>query len=341
MNVFKNFINDFRTTIETGLDNIIEASLVDLKEQLKLLLDKEIRNLPETTAESATKENINIPKSDEAVIEHLTGLDIKKINIKKDYKSAIDSNVCPVTRDKKGDPIVRVKIKVGPSDTLENLFAQARKFFNESLYVIPNRDGSTSVKLNTGFNLDKWVKIVCSTEKGLTDLSEARYAKTWQPKGEVEFTLKQEALKRFVEPNNGNFLDLTSVISKIKNNEIDIARQALQNIKETGKLASSTTVDKLIEQTDKLSSKTGLTKDITEYYDILALIDNIHVEKTVHKEVILYHLKTSTSADRNKIQDFFIAMTSKINLWLINHEVKWFQQFKDKVQNLIDKYMAV
>lgn len=334
---FADFYKEFQETLQTGMDEAIAASVPALQSELKRIVNTAIRNVQETTAQSAKNENVNIPKADEDLLNHLTGIDIKEINKTKKTTTTIDSKTMVVQRDKWGGPLARVRMDVGPGETVESQYAKARNFFNAAMFAIPQRDGSVRYLVNNGADLSRYIKIVCSTDTGITDKSEKRLERFKQVGGTAEWTLKQKAFDEVIEHENSGFLDLSQVVTNLKDGKYREARLQLER-HAAANANSRPLIEKLSEQVDKLDSNKDVSKDIQLQQDIINLINGIKVLKQFTKDKTLYTLVTDTSLTESENQSFFDSMMAKISDWVLNYEVKWFNSLVIKVQKLIKKY---
>lgn len=334
---FKEFQQEFEQLLKTGLDDTISQSISALQSELKQIINVDIRNVEETPAESVENNNINIPKADADIIEYLTDVNITEINKTKKHQTSINSNTMMVQRDKWGGPLARISLDVGPGETIEAQYAKAKDFFNKALFVIPQQDGTVDYRMNTGVDLSRFVKIVCSTDTGVTDNSEARLERFKEVGGKAEWTLKQEAFKKVIEHRNSGFLDLSTVVTNLKDGKYAAARQLLERFgaKNSGKKAE---LDKLTNKIIDLEKNNDPKSNVVLHQNLVKLIDNIKVAKQIAKTKTLYKLETDTVVTEGENRSFFDQLKSKLNQWVINYEVKWFNSLIIKVKNLIKKY---
>lgn len=335
---FNNFKQEFEDKfLKMALDEGIMATIPALQADLKKIINQDIRNTEETPLQSAANDNINLAKVDADLVEYLTGVSIDEINKTKKQQTSVHAKTMVVRRDKWGGPIARINLDVGPGETMQSQYSRAKDFFNKALFVIPQQDGTTSYKLNTGVDLSRYVKIVCSTDTGITNNSEARLERFKEIGGKAEWTLKQEAFDKVIEHDNSGFLDLTSVISSVKEGNYKRAITALERFSFKN-AASREQLDQVIEKVTKLDGNEDPKSNIVLHQSIIKLIDNIRIAKQFTKTKTLYRLETNTDMDAAYQPKFFDSLNTKLNQWVINYEVKWFESVLKKVKQLIKNY---
>ena len=334
----KKFEESFKTEIiQNGLDSILKTDIKELKTTLRDYINRGIRNISETPAESAKKGSINIPKSDEAILQQLTGLNIADINRTKNDISSVASSTCIVRRDQKGDPYVRLAIPVGVSDTIGDQFNKAKEFFNKALFVNNERSGHTQYLLNAGIDLTKYIKLVCTTDTGITEASTERledYKK--RPNGLATWTLTQEGVKLITDANKG-FQDLTEAIDSIKKGNNDTASKILKiaAIKNTNQHEF---INTMAANLKKPENPTG-TSTFQEYQEVLKLINAIYIQKTMGETIAVYTAYTTTTMDETTNANLFTELQKMLRLWVLNHEEKWVRKFLNKVKKLLRKHV--
>lgn len=338
---FNQFIKEFEQTIDKSLDNIITKSLSDLRQELLDLVNKDIRNVPETVKESAEKEQINIPKSDEEVLKYLTGIDIKdinaKINTKQWHSSSIDSNTVMVNFNKSGRPVVRLKMPIGDSETIDTQYLKAKEFFNKALFVIPQRNGEVEYRLNAGEDLTRDIKIFCSTDRGITDDSKERFQQVSSGQGFAEWTLKIDRLEDFIKSSSA--VNLTSVIKNIKNGNFEEATNILKSVSTSNK-GKANILNNLADKTTKLQANKDIPPETKLYLDTIQLINKVRIEKHVGEDTNIYSLISDSNLDVLELQKFLDTIHSNLNFWVIQHDQDWNRYISDRIQQLLDKYSA-
>jgi hypothetical protein len=345
---FKEFQKELQQNlIQNGLDKPLNEALDQLKLELNTLIDTGIRNVPESESEAQATGKINIAKSDEAILEHLTGVNLKEVNSTKNHRSFIDSKTCIVDkvwlgRAQKETDIVRLRVPISPGDTLETVFVKANTFFNETMFVVPNKNGTVNFKQNVGLNLAKYVKVVCSTDTGITDHSNYRFKKSYLDagKGYVDFSLKASAFSELINKQTRGLLDITGYIDLIKDGKFDLAKSALDSAISVSTGKAQSTFQTLYDKVGDMQ-KGNMGEDLKMFVDTKALINSVTYIKDFTSDSVIYTIVADVTVDQSKIQDFYDKMVSKVNNWVIeNHDI-WYQRFVSTAKEIIKKYTGV
>lgn len=313
----------------------IYGSLPNLKNRLKLYINTKVRNVPETVTDSAKNENINVPKIDEDIIQHLTGLDIKEINATKKSSSTISSGAVVVQRDKWGGPLARVTLDVGPGETMESMFAKAKDFFNKAMFAVPQRDGSVKYLVNNGVDLSQFVKIVCSTDTGVTDNSRARLERFKNVGGTSQWTIKQKAFKEVIDHKNSGFLDITPLMGEIKNGNTKAATKLLEKVKSKSR-TESPALERVEAKLKEPVEKTPLSKaqqNVLHYQNLIEIIDTLSVKTTTGKRRTSHRLQCQKPKNFDEIgidapKDFLEISQPIMAEWILDSEMHWVEEIK-------------
>lgn len=323
--------------IEKGLDSSVEGSLQKLKQDLNYLVNTRIKAAASTDNQKDALNNTKVilPKSDQEILKHLTGVDLDKINKSKDYSTPIKDGVLLVDNYR-----VRLRLPISPFSEFDEVFAQAKKFFNEALFVI--RDGNRVRYLkNPGIDISEFVKVVCSRDTGDTDRARKKFehyrdsnSMSRQGNSDIgrfaEWSLKQDGMRKIMDRNSG-FVDMTSIIDKIKEGEIDEAVALAKNIQDK---ASGT---RIVEQVQKLGNNEAVNPTTRAYLNVIQLIKNLKIVKNIYPEVVTYGLSSTIGEDVEE-QDLYQEIQKNITLWLIENDNIWFSELVKVAEKTIQDF---
>lgn len=334
LEVFSEFIEDFRRkVILNGLDESLSESVEELKKELSYIINEKIPSVDATkTSSTLGLPELNMPKSDQELLRHFTGVDIDKIRNTKDYTSGIESNV--VVSD---NYRIRLRLPIGPYESVEENYARAVKFFNESVMVFKDSHGNMQYYVNPGIDISQHVKIVCSRDNGVTVKSADKFEKyknsnnmTRQQNSDIgryaEWSLKQSGVAAI----KGSFINITPAIESIKNGDYDEAMHILSGNKNGNKISS------FIDKTYDLKNNNDLHPSTALYNDIIKLIRELKIIKKIDEDEVTYSLFTKYSG--NDDSNFFEEMDRKLVLWKIDNEQKWLKALMSAAEKVIEDY---
>lgn len=348
---FKEFQKDLRKeVIETGLDSVLSKSLIELRTNLKFIINERVTSAPEqidgTNVRSQTVNELNqsfvsIPKSEEELVKFLTKgkADPSKYNKAKDYTTLSETGMVFGHKNRGGDSSNRVtlRMEIGPDETVESQFNKARAFFESAVFAFPQPGGKFGYFVNPGIDISQFVKIKCSTLTGFGDadpfegMSPAqRFQRDTHTKGYAEWTLKQDAVNAIRK----SFLNITDVIDLLKDGDYDRAKQVIDRIDKNNKLGE------FKEQIDKLEARKDLPSTTQGYTNAIKLINNLRISKKISQEDVVYNLISDYddfSAQQEGV-DFFAYVLRAIRSWVAEKEDEWFNTLVKDVERLIKKY---
>lgn len=318
LEIFKEAIK--KDVIETGLDLPIQNSLEELKNQLRFILNEKVPaiNSSNTKAPEGIP-NLDMPKSDQELLQHLTGIDIDKIRGTKDYTSGIEAGV--VVSD---NYRVRLRLPVSSEEDIEENYQKAIQFFNNAIIVFKDSVGNLQYYLNPGIDLSQFVKIVCSRDNGVTERSKDKFEKykssnrmTRQGQSEIgrftEWSLKQVGVQEILK----NFINITPVIGALKSGDYDEASFLL------GRNKNGSRTNDLIDKVDDLKNGKNLGPSAASYNNLVQLVANLDIEKTITSEETEYKLVSKYNSTETGIDDFLFEVTKEAKLWIITNTNKW------------------
>lgn len=348
---FKEFKREFRKEIiEKGLDAALTKALGELKSNLKFVVNQKVTMVPPEQITGVNVRNqandlgqpmVNIPKSEEELIRHLTRgkSDPAKYNKAKDYTTLGETGMVFGQRSTGQDNSNRVtlRMEIQPGETVESQFQKARTFFEESVFGLPDRAGKMNYYINPGIDISQFVKIKCSTLTGFGDaepfegMSPAqRFQRDMHTKGYAEWTLKQDA----VDAVRKSFVNITDVIDLIKDGDYDRAKAIIEKIDKNGKLQD------FKDQIDNLEAKKDLPASTQGYVNAIKLINNLRVAKKIAQEDVVYSLISDYDDFENQQEgvDFYDHVQLAIRNWVATSEDTWFNAMVAEAEKLIKKY---
>ena len=325
--------------IKKGLDKPLAEALPELKDTLKTFVNQQIKDKPPGQAPSADDTpGGNMPKTDEELLKFLTGVDLDKIRKTGDYTSAIEAKVVVVDNNR-----AKLRIPISDSESFEENYRKALSFFSQAVYAMVDSSGRVSYYVNTGFNVAQYVKVVCSTDVGDTAKSRKKFGyyknsnkMSRQGKSDIgrfaEWTLKQSGVEQIKNGLTG-FINITNIIDSLKVGEYETASSLLKAFTGYGRAAS------MNEKVDDLKKKQNLTPGMAVHTNIMALIDNLKIQKVIRFSDTEYDLiSTYSTEDSKQDESFFTEINSLITVWIINNSQGWFDQFVAIAQSIIKKY---
>lgn len=335
-----------KEVINSGLDGIVQTSVVKLQESLRFLINEQIR-LADTTAPASRtnsvnglgQTSVNPPQSEQEILKFLTNgkTDLSKYNSAKDYTTLQESGVVFGQKSKSMDKANRValRMQILEGETVESQFARAKGFFQEAIFALPDAGNKIKYYANPGLDITGYIKIKCSTMTGsgnespFDGMSPAeRFKKDSTGKGFADWTLKQDG----VDFIRRNFLDLTPIIEAIKEGDFGKASNLLRRADKGNKLSP------LREQLANINSKTSQTVSMQSYTNTIELINNIQITKKIDDISTVYNLVSSYQDFAAEEVNFFESLKRSIRSWVVANEDAWFQQLVDKADQLIKKF---
>jgi hypothetical protein len=322
------------TNIENGFDYILKSSAKELQIDLKYLVNNKMpSDKKEEIINNEDNTQVTLPKSDEDLIKHLTGVDLKKVRKNRDFTSSIDANVV-VSKDNR----LKLRFPISEFETFDENYVRAKQYFNNAIFVF-KQGTKTRYVLNPGIDLSNYIKVVCSTDVGDTPRSEQVFESYRDSKKRprqnasetgryAEWSLKQEGVKQILNSKSG-FIDLTDIIDTIKNGKLEEVEEKLARIQ------PSIQTQQIKQKLDEL--KTGNTSpNMQAYLNIIKLINSIVVTKKVTKNKVNYFLQAnSTNTNSTEYDDLYSELLRQIKLWTTVESPEWQAAFIEKAKELI------
>lgn len=315
--------------IDRGLDAQLAKDLAELKAKMLTTVNKEIRSQIPVQTKDAGETEVNIRKSDEEMVKHLTGVDLSKLAKTRDYNTLADGNVAVVsnkdlnkaTIDKmNGGPTskmssgVNLRLPMSEFDTFENQYSQALNYYNNAIFVFVDNNGKSSYYINPGIDLSQYVKVVCSKEGGNTEGSNNRWDKHRDKRGYADWTLFSSG----VEAIKDQFINITDVVEKLKEGQYDEAKGVLNKVSQK----SNRTFD-YAEKIDNLKNNDKLDPSVESYNNLIRLLKNLQIEKSIKNDRTFYTLVSTYDENTKDFQNFQETLLKEVRFWKITNEQKW------------------
>jgi hypothetical protein len=336
----KNFVKDIRQNIiKTGLDKTLNEQVKQLKEELRRILDSKTQKVDNEQLElEQAEKDIRYSGSEEVVLEYLTGANFSKHNKAQTFSELIDSKLAVVNYFKKGTPNeymgvkFRTKTKTGDFDYDYNRLGESLK---EATFLFIDSNGNKKYYKNPGLNLQKFLKVVCTTDTGVTDKARKRYDHWLDTKGYVEWSLTEAGVKYIKR----NCPDITPMMYFSAQGNFDRAIESLhtnsKNIQQLQKLQELET--KLVN----LRDRKNLPKSAEIFSSVLTLINNLKIIKEFNTDKILnYRLVSNYSAesDNKEFLSFYEEFDRQVRTWIAFNSMPWFLEIVKKTEQLIKQY---
>ena len=328
------------SVINNGLDKVLQQDLEKYKKELLWSINSQNPSVKEADKQILMEEGLEktviLPKADEDILKTLTGVDLTKIRTTKDYTTAVESKVALVN-----DGRVRLRLPLSPYETFEENYQRAKDYFNSAIYVGSQGAGNTRYLYNTGFDLSYDVKVVCSTDTGDTPdarkVFESYQTSNRRPRQErseigrfAEWTLKQSGVARIFQDNNG-FVDLTEVVNKIKQGNIEEATLILQN-KNLG-----TKGQEIFNKLEDIKSQSNLNPEMEAYTKIIKLVSSMTLEKLIKDNKTQYSIQVDetegeTSEKYNSLYNYILK---DVGMWVGYSSPDWIKHLEDLITKII------
>lgn len=347
LNLLKNFKVDLRKEIiESGLDEPITDSILELQTNLRTLVNQNVRVDSAAQAGVTNQTNgldqptVNPPKSDEEILRYLTNgkTDLSKYNKAKDFTSLSETGVVFGNRSKGQQFANRVTLRldIDDTETVQTQYNKAKSFFHSAIFALPDSGGEIQYFANPGLDLSQFVKIKCSTLTGDGDaepfegMSPARrFQRNRHTKGYSDWTLKQDAVN-FIR---NNFIDLTPAMNFIKAGDFTRARTLINRQDKANKLT-----DIRINAANLDTKDVVLPEGMKNYTNIIGLINNLQVSKKITKEQVVYSLVSNYDEFDTTEANVSKQIEAGLRRWIVKNENVWFNKLVDKVNALIKRY---
>jgi hypothetical protein len=326
---FNLFIKDVRKDIiENGLDETLDKSVEELRDSLKFTINEKIRGSTDPDKTKITEDlgdyKLDMPKSDQEILKFLTGIDVDQIRKRKDFTSAVESNVAFIQ-----DNRVRYRLNMDANENFDIQYKKAIDFYNKAIFVNVDSRGNLQYYVNPGIDLSTHVKVVCSRETGDTSKSRKRFDTHKNRRGFADWALKQDAVKDLVLKN---FINISDVVDKIKDGNYSDAEAILQRAK------SNKNTSDLTQKISDLKTKKNLTPGIEAHNNIMSLVNNLKILKKISKEKVTYTLISNFDDSNPNNKDFFEEMRKAITLWSISNHNFWFATLVEQTEKIIQEY---
>jgi len=318
--------------IQNGMDKQLDKSLSQLKTQLLDYINKEVKEQSQIENKGVTKDEIDVPKSDEDLMKHLFGIDISKINKQKDYTTSVQSNVFMIK-----DGRIRLRLPEGPDGNMEQSYQRALSHFRNAVFV-DTTSPQPKYFLNTQFDPTPFVKIVCSRDAGVTDKGKKTYdsylnsnKRTRHNDSELgrfsEWTMFKDGVDKLIREST----NITDILESVKNGEYE---RAIENFKRLNRTGSSLQVEQKLED---LKDNKNLAPNIEAHRNLVTLIKNLKISKRIEKEQTVYSVVSSFSEEGDGFDKFYDEIKQRISLWVITNDSVWFKHLINVIKATIEK----
>lgn len=333
---FADLTKHIRRNAEFGLDKALNVTVEELKKTLKTYINEKVKATKPggDNEDSPIISNLSKPKSD--LIKYIFGQDIAKAN------SAKTTNI--KTMDQNSNVFVikdnRIKAYQSVGDS-SNLASEESKFRDRLMSgILIDAD---SGKIYKPFPSDvKGSKLECSRDTGQTLDSEKKFdayknsdkvSRTdGTPSGRIAvWTVKQEDVRNILR----NAISVDTIINKIMDGEEETAVQLLSKINKSGEF------DVAIDKVKNIKLKKDLTPDLKVYQDILSLINNLKISKTIsnnQSKQTKYVLFSNYGVDAEENSSFFEELRKQTYLWILSNEDFWFKSISEQVLKALQQY---
>jgi len=330
--------------VDKALDVPFTLDLAELKTKLLSMLNNEQKSKVEVKDQALGETQINIKKSDEEIIKHLTGVDLSKVSKTKDYNSLADGNVAVVSNKTMRSTLsqrtstslsgvkmpsgVNLRIPMDQLDSFESQQSKALNYYNNAIFVIVDTSGKANYYKNPGIDMSQYVKVQCSTDAGDTEKSRKRWDSGTSNRGFADWTILSEGMDRVKR----DFVNMTDVMDKLKEGEYEEAKHILSRVS-----TKNTDASEIFNKIDDLKEKKSLAPSVEAYNNIVKLIKNLKLVKTVKENSVIYTLASTydeTAKDYGNFQD---KIKEEANLWQISNEQKWIKSLIQSIVNLAEK----
>lgn len=331
--------------IDKSLDKILAEDLAKLKLKLLNTINNEIKSKVTVQKDDGNVEDIKVKKSDQEMVKHLTGVDLDKLTKTKDFNTLADGKVAIVsnktlqkaTIDRmNGGPTskmssgVNLRLPMSDSDTFDNQYAQAVDYYNKAIFVFVDNNGRANYYQNPGIDMTPYIKVVCSKETGPTDKSKARWDKHRDKRGYADWTLLNDGLERVKK----DFINLTDVLDKMKDGDYDEARGVLNKVSQ-----KASSVGNISDKLNDLKDNKKLDTSVEAYNNIVKLLRNLQLQKTVRKDRTYYTLISNYDENMQDYQKFQERLKQEVKLWKITNEQRWVDTLLKSILKLAQKLL--
>jgi tetratricopeptide (TPR) repeat protein len=330
--------------IDKSLDSRLTLDLANLKEKLLVMLNNDQKSVLEVKNQNLTDTQIKVRKSDEELIKHLTGVDLTKVSKTKDYNTLADGklavisnrvtdgaskidqlNGAPTSRMSSG---VNLRLPIGEADSFESQYNQALNYYNNAVFVFIDNNGKANYYVNPGIDMSRFVKVVCSREAGNTVKSSDKWDSHRDKRGFADWTLLKEGL----DVIKRDFINITDVIEKLKEGDYDEAKHIYSRV---GK--NNTQSNEIFNKIDDLKQKKDLSPTVESYNNIVKLIRNLKLEKTIKEDSTFYTLVSTYDETVKDYANFQDKIKEEADLWQISNEQDWIKTLVDSIVDLAEK----
>jgi hypothetical protein len=180
------------------------------------------------------------------------------------------------------------------------------------MFVFTDNNNKVNYYLNPGMDLSSYVKVVCSTEAGDGKTSTDRFdriAKHGSP--HADWTLLRSGLDVVKQ----SFINITDVVDKMKEGDFDTASGVLQKVGQ-----KSQSVGTYTDKINDLKNDTKLDPTVSSYNNVVKLIRNLKLEKSIKKDRTFYTLVSTYDADSKDYQDFQQKLMSEVKMWKLANQ---------------------
>jgi hypothetical protein len=235
---------------------------------------------------------------------------------------------------------VNLRLPMSPADTFENQYAQAVSYYNNAIFAIVDNSGKVNYYQNPGIDMTQYVKVVCSNKPGDTERSRQvfdRYKDGTRPggresSGKIQDFADWTLLKDGLDKVKSSFINVTDVIDKVKEGEHSEAKAVLEKVSQR-----ATASNNLAEKVDDLKDNKKLDPSVQSYNNIVKLLKNLKLEKSVKKDRTFYTLVSQYDENVEDYEKFQERLIREVRLWKIENEQSWVQELLKSIRKLVEK----
>jgi hypothetical protein len=333
------FKKELNTTIKIGLDKPLSDSVQELKDVLLSVINKDIKDNKTQSANTLNEKDLDIPKSQDEIIKHLTNVDLNQIRTKKDYTTFVENKALIVNEHR-----VRLRIPMSGAETFDMQHSQAISFFNKATFIFNDGQGNLSYHINPGIDMSQYVKVVCSRDTGDTPKSRKKFDNyknskkmPRQDSSEIgrfsEWSLKQDAVKYIKQA----FININPIIKDIQNGDYDDALLKLH----TSYSGNNPNIQNVKNKVEELRDKKNLQPSTEAYSNIISLIRNMKFAKSIAPTAVRYTLISNynSSAEQEANEKIFMdEIQRQIFIWGSINEKLWFYKLAQVIEKFIERF---
>jgi hypothetical protein len=323
---FLKFKKDIRKeVIEKGLDSRLSESVKELKSSLLTTIVSDIKYKKTYESQSdleAPVIDVNIPRSQKEILNHLFDVDLDKLNRNKDFTTFGESKAVLIK-----DNRVILKIQESPFSTLNESYEKAVNFFKQAVFIDFSGNKVRYLVPKENFDIKKWVKIYCSPQTGIEGRAQRRFT-DFQKTGKSEWRLKQDGVKEFLRQS----IDISEIADSVILGDYEKAEKLLR---ERPSLKNKTEVYKKIEN---LKTNKNVNVHTQAFSGIVKLINGIKIQKIKTDKKVEYKFISTYSDISQNIDTLLSEIDRNLVIWFGAKTDEWFYTLVRKAEKVIKDY---